>query len=55
MVAKRLEDNYSKELTKILKVGAVPAMFGFIDGKLVGNVFGADMKEITDLIDKLRQ
>ena len=49
------EDNYSKELTKILKVGAVPAMFGFIDGKLVGNVMGADINEITGLLNKLAQ
>ena len=46
---------FSAKLRELLKISAVPAMFGFIDGKLVGNVFGADMKEITDLIDKLRQ
>ena len=46
---------FSAQLRDLFQISAVPAMFGFIDGKLVGNVFGADMKEITDLIDKLRQ
>jgi len=46
---------YSKQLQKLFNISAVPAMFGFIDGKLVGNVFGADMTEITELINKLRQ
>lgn len=49
------QDQHSKELSKLLKVGAVPAMFGFIDGKLVGNVMGADINEITDLLNKLAQ
>jgi len=46
---------YSKQLQKLFNISAVPAMFGFIDGKLVGNVFGADMTEITELINNLRQ
>jgi thiol-disulfide isomerase/thioredoxin len=49
------QDQHSKELSKLLKVGAVPAMFGFIDGKLVGNVMGADINEITGLLNKLAQ
>jgi thiol-disulfide isomerase/thioredoxin len=49
------QDPHSKELSKLLKVGAVPAMFGFIDGKLVGNVMGADINEITGLLNKLAQ
>jgi thiol-disulfide isomerase/thioredoxin len=49
------QDQYSKELSKLLKVGAVPAMFGFIDGKIVGNVMGADINEITGLLNKLAQ
>ena len=48
-------DTYSKDLSKLLKVGAVPAMFGFIDGKLVGNVMGADLNEINGLLSALRQ
>ena len=49
------QDPYSKELSKLLNVGAVPAMFGFIDGKLVGNVMGADLNEINGLLNALRQ
>jgi thiol-disulfide isomerase/thioredoxin len=49
------QDPHSKELSKLLKVGAVPAMFGFIDGKLVGNVMGADLNEINGLLSALRQ
>jgi thioredoxin-like negative regulator of GroEL len=49
------QDQHSKELSKLLKVGAVPAMFGFIDGKLVGNVMGADINQITGLLNKLAQ
>jgi len=49
------QDQHSKELSKLLKVGAVPAMFGFIDGKLVGNVMGADLNEINGLLSALRQ
>jgi thiol-disulfide isomerase/thioredoxin len=49
------QDAHSKELSKLLKVGAVPAMFGFIDGKLVGNVMGADLNEINGLLSVLRQ
>jgi thiol-disulfide isomerase/thioredoxin len=48
-------DTYSKDLSKLLNVGAVPAMFGFIDGKLVGNVMGADLNEINGLLSALRQ
>ena len=47
--------HYSNELKKMLQVNAVPVMFGFVDGKHVGTVHGADMKEIYGLIDKLRQ
>ena len=46
---------FSAQLRDLFQISAVPAMFGFIDGKLVGKVFGADMKEITELINKLRQ
>ena len=46
---------FSAQLRELFKISAVPAMFGFINGKLVGHVFGADMKEITELITKLRQ
>ena len=49
------QDPHSKELSKLLKVGAVPAMFGFIDGKLVGNVMGADLNEINGLLSALLQ
>jgi thiol-disulfide isomerase/thioredoxin len=49
------QDPHSKELSKLLKVGAVPAMFGFIDGKLVGSVMGADLNEINGLLSALRQ
>ena len=38
--------HYSNELKKMLQVNAVPVMFGFVDGKPVGTVHGADMKEI---------
>jgi thiol-disulfide isomerase/thioredoxin len=48
-------DTYSKDLSKLLNVGAVPAMFGFIDGKLVGSVMGADLNEINGLLSALRQ
>ena len=48
-------DTYSKDLSKLLNVGAVPAMFGFIDGKLVGSVMGADLNEINGLLSDLRQ
>jgi thioredoxin 1 len=47
--------HFSSQLRDLFQISAVPAMFGFIDGKLVGKVFGADMKEITELINKLRQ
>ena len=46
---------FSAKLREILKVSAVPAMFGFIDGKLVDTVFGADMTEINGLLNKLIQ
>jgi len=44
----------SKELTKILKIGAVPAFFGIIDGNIIGNAMGADKKEINELLQKLQ-
>ena len=47
--------HFSTKLREILKVSAVPAMFGFIDGKLVDTVFGADMTEINGLLNKLIQ
>ena len=45
---------FSKELTKILKIGAVPAFFGIIDGNIVGNAMGADKKDIHELLEKLQ-
>ena len=49
------QDQISKQLVKILKIGAVPAFFTFIDGKQMGNVMGADIKEIQTLLDSMRQ
>ena len=47
------QDQYSKELLKYLKVGAVPAFFGFVDGNLVDTVMGADVNEIQLLLNKI--
>ena len=47
------QDHHSKELVKILKVGAVPAFFGVVDGRIVGNVMGANLEEIQGLINLL--
>ena len=47
------QDQYSKELVKYLKVGAVPAFFGFVDGNLVDTVMGADINEIQLLLNKI--
>ena len=49
------QDQISKQLVKILKIGAVPAFFTFINGKQTGNVMGADIKEIQTLLDSMRQ
>ena len=48
------QDQYSKELLKFLKVGAVPAFFGFVDGNLVDTVMGADLNEIQLLLNKIK-
>jgi thiol-disulfide isomerase/thioredoxin len=47
------QDQYSKELIKYLKVGAVPAFFGFVDGNLIDTVMGADVNEIQLLLNKI--
>ena len=47
------QDQFSKELIKYLKVGAVPAFFGFVDGNLVDTVMGADVNEIQLLLNKI--
>ena len=49
------QDQISKQLVKILKIGAVPAFFTFINGKQMGNVMGADIKEIQTLLDSMQQ
>ena len=45
---------FSKQLLKILKIGAVPAFFGIVDGNIIGNTMGADKKEISELLQKLQ-
>ena len=47
------QEPLAKHLVSTLKIGAVPAFYGFIDGQLVGNVMGADRKEIDQLLQKL--
>lgn len=47
------QDPLSKQLVNNLKIGAVPAFYGFIDGKMVGSVMGADRSEIDQLLQKL--
>jgi len=47
------QEPLAKHLVSTLKVGAVPAFYGFVDGQLVGNVMGADRKEIDQLLQKL--
>jgi len=42
-----------KQLVNTLKIGAVPAFYGFIDGKLVDSVMGADQTEINQLLQKI--
>jgi len=49
------QDPLSKQLVKYLNIGAVPAFYGFIDGKLVGSVMGAERSEIDQLLQKLLQ
>ena len=45
---------FSKQLLKILKIGAVPAFFGIVNGNIIGNAMGADKKEISELLQKLQ-
>lgn len=49
------QDPISKKLVSMLKIGAVPAFFGMIDGQIVGNVMGADMNEISGLLQALKK
>jgi thiol-disulfide isomerase/thioredoxin len=48
------EDQHSKQLSKMLKIGAVPMFYGFIDGQMVGNVTGIDLKEIQQLLSMIK-
>jgi thiol-disulfide isomerase/thioredoxin len=47
------QDAHSKELVRILKIGAVPAFFGVVDGRIIGNVMGANVDEINGLLNSL--
>ena len=47
------QDQYSKQLTSILKIGAVPAFFAVFNGKIIGNEFGANMDKIGGLLNSL--
>ena len=49
------QDPISKKLLGMLKIGAVPAFFGMIDGQIVGNVMGADMNEILELLQTIKK
>jgi thioredoxin 1 len=49
------QDPISKKLLGMLKIGAVPAFFGMIDGQIVGNVMGADMNEISELLQTIKK
>ena len=47
------QDQFSKELVKMLKIGAVPAFFTFVNGRIVGSVMGAERAEIKKLLDDM--
>jgi thiol-disulfide isomerase/thioredoxin len=47
------QDPYSKELVSMLKIGAVPAFFAVVDGRITGNVMGANVDEIIGLLNSL--
>jgi thioredoxin 1 len=47
------QDPYSKELVSMLKIGAVPAFFAVVDGRITGNVMGANVDEIVGLLNSL--
>ena len=49
------QDPISQKLLGMLKIGAVPAFFGMIDGQIVGNVMGADMNEILELLQTIKK
>ena len=48
------QDPYSKELVSMLKIGAVPAFFAVVDGRITGNVMGANVDEIKGLLNSLQ-
>jgi thiol-disulfide isomerase/thioredoxin len=48
------QDPYSKELVSMLKIGAVPAFFAVVDGRITGTVMGANVDEIKGLLNSLQ-
>jgi thiol-disulfide isomerase/thioredoxin len=48
------QDAHSKALVSMLKIGAVPAFFAIVDGRIIGNVMGANVDEINGLLNSLQ-